>query len=40
MRNILKRHSGTPSGTCFFTPKFAQNWHFLCGGRNPRYCII
>jgi len=40
MRNILKRHSGTPSGTHFFTSKFDQNWHFLRGGRNTRYWIM
>ena len=37
MRNILKHHSGTPSGTCFSTSKFAQNWHFSRGGKNPRF---
>jgi len=37
MRNILKRHSGTPSGTRFGTSKFAQNWYFLCGSGNPRF---
>ena len=36
MRNILKRHSGTPSGTRFEWSKSAKNWHFLCGGENPR----
>jgi len=37
MRDSLKRHSGTPSGTCFFRSKFDQNWHFLRGGRNTRF---
>ena len=36
MRNILKRHSGTPSGTGFLWSKFAQNGYFVCGGKNPR----
>jgi len=37
MRDSLKRHSGTPSGTRFLLLKFAQNRHFLCGGKNPRF---
>jgi len=37
MRNILKHHSGTPSGTGFGTSKFAQNWYFSCGGKNIRF---
>jgi len=36
MRNILKRHSGTHSGTPFFGSKLAQNWLFLCGGENTK----
>ncbi len=36
MRNILKHHSGTPSGTRFGWSKSAKNWNFLCGGENPR----
>jgi len=37
MRNIMKHHSGTPSGTGFFMPKFTQNWYFSCGGKNIRF---
>jgi len=37
MRDSLKHHSGTPSGTRFLLLKFAQNRHFLCGGKNPRF---
>ena len=36
MRNIMKHHSGTSSGTGFFMPKFVQNWYFLRGSENPR----
>ena len=36
MRDILKRHSGTHSGTPFFASKLPQNCLFLCGGENTK----
>jgi len=36
MRDILKRHSGTHSGTPFFTSKLPRNYLFLCGGGNTK----
>jgi len=35
----LKRHSGTHSGTPFFTSKLLQNHLFLCGGENAKDLI-
>nr|ABZ08088.1 hypothetical protein ALOHA_HF4000ANIW141O9ctg1g33 [uncultured marine crenarchaeote HF4000_ANIW141O9] len=37
MRDSMKHHSGTSSGTRFLLLKFAQNRHFFCGGKNPRF---